>query len=265
MVKSTSLLPKAFYKPVLKDNNPDSTLFFEHDLYWGKDISRDSTAITVAKEIDKDKFFIHGDKTGILHIIGDSTYLDYKPFKKTQRKYILFLLEKIDLLILVAANTFAFMTVMADHNIDKPYNAFIRNVSIVANDSVLFNGAYPKIEENQNLLKQPKSFIPTIPNAYNSLKFEFGASFMEASSKTKFRYILEGLDKTWSPWSLETTAMYSSIPYGEYTLKVMAQNIYEKESNIASYSFKNRTCLVSNHLCIHFLLYTLCFISCFNS
>ena len=229
---------KGIYKPITENEmTPDSSATFEHDLYWGKDIAKDSAQIKIAKQIDKNKFFIYGEKTGILHITEDSTFLNSKPFRKLNEIHSVSVRDH-RYINFGANESFCIYDSYADRDYDKSFNAYIREVSIALNDSLLFGGSYPVAKGNKKPDKQLSGFVPTIENKFNSLMFRFCASFLEASDKTRFRYKLEGFDKTWSPWSTETSALYSSIPYGAYTFKVMAENIYGTKSSIASYSFK---------------------------
>lgn len=72
-----------------------------------------------------------------------------------------------------------------------------------------------------------KSFLPEnliLPYNQNHLTFYFSGICFTAPEKVRYRYMLEGLDKDWSPVTIESYASYPSIPPGEYTFLVKACN-----------------------------------------
>ncbi|RZT93322.1 two component regulator with propeller domain [Ancylomarina subtilis] len=56
------------------------------------------------------------------------------------------------------------------------------------------------------------------------LTFNFEALSYKSPEKVKYKWILEGLDKEWSPITSKSEAIYSRIPPGTYTLKIKASN-----------------------------------------
>ncbi len=56
------------------------------------------------------------------------------------------------------------------------------------------------------------------------LTFNFEALSYKSPEKVKYKWILEGLDKEWSPITNKSEAIYSRIPPGTYTLKIKASN-----------------------------------------
>lgn len=63
-----------------------------------------------------------------------------------------------------------------------------------------------------------------LPHNKRHLTFEFEALSYMAPEKVKYQWILEGLDKQWSPVSHKNEATYTNIPSGEYTFKLNASN-----------------------------------------
>jgi len=73
------------------------------------------------------------------------------------------------------------------------------------------------------------------------LTFKFEALSYKAPEKVKYKWKLEGLDQEWSPISDKSEAIYSRIPPGEYTFKIMASNSDGKwTSSPYEYHFKIR-------------------------
>jgi len=124
---------------------------------------------------------------------------------------------------------------------NKKFNALIRKV-MLGSDSVLFGGTNYTYNENtkSSIIShtQNESFYPKIKYSYNSLTFEYAAPFYDNESGTVFKYILEGLDTTWSAWTTAHKKEFSSLPAGKYIFKVKAKNIFENESTIAEFRFR---------------------------
>jgi signal transduction histidine kinase/ligand-binding sensor domain-containing protein len=83
----------------------------------------------------------------------------------------------------------------------------------------------------------PENLI--LPNDSNHISFEFEALSFIAPEKVKYQWKLEGLDKSWSPITSNTEAVYPKVPPGEYTFLVKAMNndgIWSKQP--AQFSFK---------------------------
>lgn len=138
-----------------------------------------------------------------------------------------------------------------DNTIKKDYNAkyytLIRKITI-NEDSVLFHGTnYTKLKSQENnstsetfrvQINQPEELKASINYFKGNIKITFAAPFFEEEQATKYSYMLEGYDDTWSKWSKQNYATYGNLFEGSYTFKVKALNIYGKESEIASYEFK---------------------------
>jgi signal transduction histidine kinase/ligand-binding sensor domain-containing protein len=80
--------------------------------------------------------------------------------------------------------------------------------------------------------KADSSFVPyaagngTIQLNYhqNNLSFEFCSVNFDAENNAYYKYMLEGIDKTWSGPVSGTSLNYSNLPSGTYTMKIIAQN-----------------------------------------
>lgn len=124
-------------------------------------------------------------------------------------------------------------------NIPDTFHTLVRKVH-TKDDSTLFYGTYYAINENGKRtpsLKQPEELVLSLPYELNDLIFEYAAPFYIEENKTLYSYKLEGNDKNWSTWSLETKAVFTNLGEGSYVFKVKAKNIYGTESTIGEYSF----------------------------
>ncbi|TAF66971.1 MAG: hypothetical protein EAZ55_04700 [Cytophagales bacterium] len=63
-----------------------------------------------------------------------------------------------------------------------------------------------------------------LPYDSNHITFQFEALSYEVNEKVRYQWMLEGVDKDWSPVSNKTEAVYPNLPYGKYTFKVRACN-----------------------------------------
>ncbi len=57
-----------------------------------------------------------------------------------------------------------------------------------------------------------------------NLRFDFTAPVFRGPSFVRFRYMLDGHDKQWSPPTVERSAVYTNLDPGTYTFRVMACN-----------------------------------------
>lgn len=77
-----------------------------------------------------------------------------------------------------------------------------------------------------------------LPYNQASLTFLFNGTTMQNPGGVRYKFMLEGLDKGWSPTTEENSTNYSNLPPGSYTFKVKARNSegYWNESS-ASFAF----------------------------
>jgi serine phosphatase RsbU (regulator of sigma subunit) len=121
-----------------------------------------------------------------------------------------------------------------DYN--KLYNALIRKVEFVSNDSLIFDGSFSD-PEGYVQLKQNTSGIQKFAYRFNNIRFTFSAPYFDGSDQIQFKYYLEGNDEGWSDWKTKNFKEYSNLPEGDYIFHVIAKNIYEVESQEAVYYF----------------------------
>lgn len=78
----------------------------------------------------------------------------------------------------------------------------------------------------------------TLPYNQNHLSFTFIGICLYIPEKVRYKFMLEGLDKYWSPETSKREAVYPNLPSGEYTFKVIACNndgVWNKQPT--TYSF----------------------------
>lgn len=75
----------------------------------------------------------------------------------------------------------------------------------------------------------------TLAYADNTIRFEYALpSFI---GQAEYRVLLDGFDATWSEWSGEATSVYTNLPEGGYTFRVVARDIDGRESEAGAFSF----------------------------
>lgn len=109
------------------------------------------------------------------------------------------------------------------HKFEGTNTARIRRVT-VNNDSVVFHGYGP----------MP---VQRLPYNANTIQFDFALPAYDASAENLYQTCLEGFDRKWSNWSVQTQRNYTNLPEGQYRFRVKAQNIYAQLSEEAVYTF----------------------------
>jgi len=128
---------------------------------------------------------------------------------------------------------------------DKYYNNIppvinITNIKLFFSE-INWNKSKQNNELNYNNISD-KNLLPEnliLPYNKNHLTFEFNGINQNCPEKTSYSYKLFGLDKQWSPKTYTKEAIYSNIPYGKYTFKVIAYNENGVSSvNSSEFSFE---------------------------
>jgi signal transduction histidine kinase/DNA-binding response OmpR family regulator len=121
-------------------------------------------------------------------------------------------------------------TVKRNYNYDFP--ALIRKVQLI-NDKVVVFDAY-----KANAVPAYNTPLPSIAYRDRNLRIEFAAPFFEDETKTLYRFLLEGYEKNWSPWTTEAKKDYTNLDTGFYNFRVQAKNIYEQLSREGAFQFR---------------------------
>lgn len=96
-------------------------------------------------------------------------------------------------------------------NPDYDFQVLVRRVETTADNATLYSGAGPFQSAR-------------LPYRDNALRFEFAAPFSEAPAAVEYQVMLEGSDRSWSPWGHETHKEYTHLSEGSYTFRVRARS-----------------------------------------
>lgn len=99
---------------------------------------------------------------------------------------------------------------------------------------VIINGKHPIFDGSAERV----SAAPTLEYQERNPHFYFAAPFFESKSQTLYQCILEGYDKDWTAWTIETRKEYTNLDAGQYTFRVRAKNVYGAISKEDSFRFK---------------------------
>jgi len=116
----------------------------------------------------------------------------------------------------------------------------IRQV-LVNQTKLIYNGATPLISNDSEFkntnFSQTNTTVHKLSSSHNSIIFYFSSPFFGQTQKMNYSYLLEGYDKGWSEWSTDQKKEYTNLPSGSYKFIVKAQNVFDIESPITSFSF----------------------------
>ncbi len=197
------------FKSIKKRNGLSSNIVFilkfdDHDNLWvGSEKGVDKISFSAKGEIDEVRFF--GKKEGFTSIECNSNAVD------------------ID-----NKGNIWFGTVngvmIYDHNEEYEHirapKTYISNIKLFY-ENVNWNNYADSVTLWNNL---PVNLV--LPYKQNNLTFEFVGIDYAIPEKVKFKYILEGADKKWSPETHQNYERYSNLPPGDYVFKVIASDHY---------------------------------------
>ncbi len=123
---------------------------------------------------------------------------------------------------------------------------FILNQNYQKTPEYNFKVFFDEVEFGMDYLQQSFDGVFTsnyklkqsIPYDQNTFSIKFSAAFFQKSESVSYRYILDGFEKQWSEANKRQTVNYTNLPSGKYVFKVRAENIYNKVSNQAEFSFE---------------------------
>ena len=105
------------------------------------------------------------------------------------------------------------------------YKTNITGLHNIKNNSLIYGG-----------FGEPVQAI-VLPYESNELRFTFASASYILPKENTYTYKLEGFDKEWSDWSLETQKDYTNLPEGDYIFKVRSRNVYEVEGQMDTIPF----------------------------
>jgi len=116
----------------------------------------------------------------------------------------------------------------------SPLTVLIGRVRTVGKtDSIIYGGFRGERNSRVDEVK-----VTELPNALNSIHFEYSSTQYEQERNIEYSYQLEGFDDQWSTWTKKTEKDYTNLPYGKYTFIVKARTNLGNESLPEIYAFK---------------------------
>lgn len=98
----------------------------------------------------------------------------------------------------------------------------------------LFNKEVPIAKDNRDtsVLKQDISESKSITLSYeqSTVSFDFALLDFLSHGKKNYSYLLKGFDKAWNNVGRKNSAVYTNLPYGDYTFIVKCRNTDQKGS-----------------------------------
>jgi serine phosphatase RsbU (regulator of sigma subunit)/ligand-binding sensor domain-containing protein len=193
------------------------------------------TSLSHFKIDHKGNFWIvklNGNKNQILQIVNNAGKYEIvsTPFKRIKDKIILSIYPDSKGIVWIGTpdGLFTYNTnVEVDYT--TPYKTLIRKIT-TKNDSILSYGIDPTSERAKEIIE--------LPYELNTVKFHYAAPFFVEEKETKYMTWLEGSEEHWSNPSKVTFKEYTNLREGTYTFHVKAINIYDIESETASFTIR---------------------------
>ena len=175
-------------------------------------------------------WYISDQESGVLRHNEDLTYTKISsPFKKLNGKYVNefeFIYPLNDETVIVGLdNGFAHYTSKFPKSYSQKFQSFIPKIELPYLDSTLyFNNTVHNVDFE-------------FPFRKNTLRINFSAPFFENDDPLQFSYFLEGFLDKWSEWSTDSYKDFTTLSEGDYLFKLKAKNIYQIESETATFKF----------------------------
>ena len=175
------------------------------------------------------------DYHGLLNLLPNSPSMDRKEFEEN----LFFLKTKT-----------VFVVNKSDLNKDttKVNTSFVK--IIAGQDSIVMEGSFFERVDNERRIPsiiRRESSIPEFKYDMNQISFELTTPYFTEELFTEYRVKLEGFDKDWSKWegisfgntmeALYYKKLYTNLPYGHFTFKVITRTLNELSGNELSYEF----------------------------
>jgi signal transduction histidine kinase len=110
-----------------------------------------------------------------------------------------------------------------EYNVDHPVPLYFTSV---------FSG-----EETLSLPEHLAGAIPEFPFKGNTISFSYVAPFFVKENRISYQTYLEGFDDGWGKWDSNVSREFANLPYGTYTFRVRAKNVFNMISDEIEYSF----------------------------
>lgn len=175
-------------------------------------------------------WYIAENESGVMRLNEDFTYTKItSPFKQLEDRYVtefefIYPYPENDVIIGID-NGFAHYTSEFPKSYIQTFPSYITRVEIPYMDSILYFN------------RTKNDFQFDFPFRKNTFRFHFTATWFENAGKLEFSHFLENYSEEWSEWSSESYKDFTNLFEGEYTFMLKARNIYEVESETASFEF----------------------------
>lgn len=176
-------------------------------------------------------WYIAAKESGVIHQNEDmSLTIINIPFKKLNKKYVnefefIYPYDNENIFLAVE-DGFVHYSSAIPKAYKQSYKSFITKIEFPYIDSTLYFHSI-----NSNITYK-------FPYKKNSFRFHFATPYFENEVPLQFSYFLEGFSEKWSEWSNENYKDYMTLRDGKYQLKLKAKNIYDFESEPASFTFE---------------------------
>ncbi|GMU88753.1 MAG: hypothetical protein AMXMBFR49_09610 [Chlorobiota bacterium] len=217
---------------------PDSKIRFKRSSVFGDFIK---FPVYQIHKLKNGSYFITGDSLLFIEKRNGKLYKDFSGFNRLLSTFStdMGFVHSDGSIGITTSKGYISFNPSTGRDFGKTSPAMIRKVTF-GRDSVVFHGAFSRAEDSSRVvsLAQTDEFVPVMDAEYNSVHIQFSAPFYEEPGQTQYRYKLEGFSEEWSAWTTENRTVFTNLPGGSYTFKVVARNIYGTESTVAEYSFR---------------------------
>lgn len=202
---------------------------FEKDEEVNKVFDIDERIKYIETDNRNDLWYIAETEAGLIHKNEDFTYTKITaPFKQLHGKFVNdfeFLYPwSSDNIFIGFEDGFAHYSSRISKSYTNSFPAYVTKVELPYLDSVIN-------VTDKDLTKHK------LPYKRNSLRFHYTAPFYENPGNLQFSYFIENFSMEWSPWSSDSYRDFTNLPENDYVFKVKAKNIYDVESEVASFQF----------------------------
>lgn len=117
------------------------------------------------------------------------------------------------------------ISISEDYSLDStPFQTNITRLEI--NDDSLIYAGFDSVIKNTQL-----------NYSKDKLRFNYASASFYNPEENTYSYKLEGFDKDWSTWTLETQKDYTNIPEGNYAFIVKSRNLFNQEGLADKFEF----------------------------
>ncbi len=197
-----------------------------HIRYMEEDIFGNVYFIAASKSgrLKKDRFGNYTLETSLFNKVHDQLNDDLEDINASDVENIVF----------GAQNGFILYNSTKNTSLDQPIYTLIRQVTNSNKGNNMFKGSF--MNEDKIVIDQPARSIEEVEYEENSVVFHYSCTYTGDTKNTKYQYLLEGYDETWSGWNTTTNKEYTNLKEGTYTFRVKAKNSHETLSNEAFYT-----------------------------